>query len=71
VNLDPAWLDELVEGEDDMEADAKCFALIKSQQEFAIHHLYEGTNSLTQNNEKWFTVNATPYTPNFGEPAFQ
>lgn len=70
VDLDPAWLAEFAEDEDDIETGAKCLALMKSQQEHGIHYLDEGTHNFTLKDGRSFTVYASPYTPKFGEFAF-
>lgn len=45
VDLDPAWLADFAEDEDDVEIGVKCLALMKSQQEHVIYYLDEGMHN--------------------------
>lgn len=70
VDLDPAWLVEFADDEEDVEIGAKCLALMKSQQDNGIYYLDEGTHSFTLKDGRSFKVYATPYTPKYGDFAF-
>jgi hypothetical protein len=70
VNLDPAWLENFAEDDDDVAIGAQCLSLLQSQQEHGIYYLNEGTHGFTLWDGRSFTVYATPYTPEFGEFAF-
>lgn len=63
VESDSVWQNEFAEDEDDLKTGAKCVSLLKSQQDFGIYYLEEGTRTFKLQDERSFTVYATPYTP--------
>lgn len=70
VDLDPIWVAQFTEDQDDVADGAKCREVMSAQQARGVYYLEEGTHEFVLRDGRRFTIYATPYTPRFGDFAF-